>query len=119
MRVFRRSGDWRPTEAALLPYLFENAIAVVCLSAGRPDLPEKILSPLARDKGSDKPASLFDYLFVPASGEAFGAEHYFAEYRVLRPEEIDLAVGALNAAEVVAGTHETSAPLNARLQRSA
>jgi hypothetical protein len=52
---------------------------------------------------------LFDYLFVEATGEAFGAEHYFfAGYRVLRPEEVDLAIGALDASEVVAGTHGTS-----------
>jgi hypothetical protein len=61
-----------------------------------------------------------DYLFVPASGEAFGAENYFAGYRVTRPEKVDLATGTSNAAEVVAGTHETSVgPQSARLQRSA
>jgi hypothetical protein len=81
---------------------------VVSLFAGRPDLPEKILNALARDKGAGKPATLFDYLFVPASGEAFGAEHYFAGYRVMRPEEIDLAVGALDPGEVVGGAHKTS-----------
>jgi nucleotide-binding universal stress UspA family protein len=94
------------SKAPLLPVVDADQFlyGVVRLFTGRPDLPEKILSPLARDKGSDKPA-----LFVIASGEAFGAEHYFAEYRVLRPEEIDLAVGALNATAVVVGTHEASA----------
>jgi hypothetical protein len=81
---------------------------VVRLFADRPDLPQKILNTLARDKGAGKPAALFDYLFVPASREAFGAENYFAGYRVLRPEEVDLAMGALDSSEVVAGTHKTS-----------
>jgi hypothetical protein len=81
---------------------------VVHLFAGRPDLPEKIIDALARDKAADKAASLFDYLFVPASREAFGAENYFAGYRVLRPEEVDLAVGAQNPSEVVGSAHETS-----------
>ena len=80
-------------------------LSVVRLFAARPDLPEKIIDALARDKSSEKISTLFDYLFVPASGKAFGAEHYFAGYRVMRLEEIDLAVGALDASEVVAGTH--------------
>jgi hypothetical protein len=81
-------------------------LSVVRLFAARPDLPEKIIDALARDKSSEKISTLFDYLFVPTSGEAFGAEHYFfAGYRVMLLEEIDLAVGALDASEVVAGTH--------------
>jgi hypothetical protein len=80
---------------------------VVCLFAARPDLPQKIIGALARDKRSGKITSLFDYLFVAAPGETVGAEHYFAGYRVLRPEEIDFAVGALDYGEVVTDAHGT------------
>lgn len=73
---------------------------VVCLFAGRPDLPQKIIDALARDKISGQRTSLFDYLFVAASGEADGAKDYFAGYRVRCPEEIDLALGALDVCKV-------------------
>ena len=64
------------------------------LSGGRLlDLPAKIVSAFVRDKEPDQSTSLFYYLFVPASGEAFGTEHYFAGYRIMRPDEIDLAIG--------------------------
>lgn len=67
---------------------------VVCLFAERPDLPQKIIGALSRDKAAGKRTALFDYLFVAAPGEAFGAEHYFAGYRVLHPEEVDVAIRA-------------------------
>jgi hypothetical protein len=81
---------------------------VVKLFAARPDLPEKIIGALARDKGARKRSALFDYLFVPAADEAFGAEHHFAGYRVLRPEEVDIAIRAPDSSQVIESAHETS-----------
>jgi hypothetical protein len=80
---------------------------VVCLFAERPDLPQKIIGALACDKAAGKRSALFDYLFVAAPGEAFGAEHYFAGYRVLHPEEVDVAIRASDSGQVVKGAHDT------------
>jgi hypothetical protein len=86
----------------------EFLYGVVCLFVGRPDFPQKIIGALTRDKASGKSTTLFDYLFVAASGEAFGAEHHFAGYRVLHPEEVDIAIRASDSGQVVKGAHETS-----------
>lgn len=86
----------RPATGPLWPVVDTNEflIGVVALFAGRPDLPQKIIDALAADKTADKSTTLFNYLFVPASREAFGAEYHFASYRVLRPEEVDIAIRA-------------------------
>ena len=85
------------------------------LSGGRLlDLPAKIVSAFGRDKEPDQSTSLFYYLFVPASGEAFGTEHYFAGYRIMRPDEIDLAIGALDFGEV-SDVYQTSVQADFRL----
>jgi hypothetical protein len=81
--------------------------AVVCLFADRPDLPQKIISARARDEAAGKRSALFDYLFVAATCEAFGAEHDLAGYRIKRPEEIDLAIRAPEFGQVVEDTHES------------
>jgi hypothetical protein len=86
----------------------ELLIGVVSLFAGRPDLPQKIIDSLARDEIGGKTASVFDYLFVAASSKADGAKDYFAGYRVRRPEEIDLTLGAFSAREVIEGAHGAS-----------
>lgn len=59
----------------------------------RLDLPAKIVGAFVHDKEPDQSTSLFNYLLVPTSGEAFRTEHYFAGYRIMRPDEIDLAIG--------------------------
>jgi hypothetical protein len=83
-------------------------VGVVDLFAARPDLPEKIISALARDKAAGESTALFDYLFIAAPGEAFGAEHHFAGYRVLHPEEVDIAIRAPDSGQVIESAHETS-----------
>lgn len=85
----------------------ELLIGVVHLFARRPDLPQKILNALASDKIASKRLPLFNLLFLPAT-EADGAKHYFAGYRVQRPKEIDLALGAANAGEMIEGNHDAS-----------
>jgi CheY-like chemotaxis protein len=95
----------RATEALIVDQIRSG------LSA-RPDLPQKIISALARDKASVKSAALFGYLFAATSGEAFGAEHYFAVYRVKRPEEIDVAIRAPDVGQVVDDAHEPPCAAN-------
>jgi hypothetical protein len=78
------------------------------ISVGRPDLPQKVISALARDKVSGKSAALFGYLCAAAPGEAFGAEHYLAAYRIKRAKEVDIAIRAPDFGQVVEDTHESS-----------
>jgi hypothetical protein len=86
----------------------EFLYGAVCLFASRPDFPQKIIGALTRDKAAGKSTALFDYLFVAAPGEAFGAEHYFAGYRVRHPEEVDVAIRASDSSQMVKGAHDTS-----------
>jgi hypothetical protein len=83
-------------------------VGVVNLFAARPDLPHKIIGALARDKSTGKSTTLFDYLFIAAPSEAFGAEHHFAGYRVLHPEEVDIAIRAPESGQVIESAHDIS-----------
>jgi hypothetical protein len=78
------------------------------LSAARPDLPQKVISAPAGDKVSGKSATLFGYVFAATTCEAFGAEHYFAGYRIKRPKELDSAIWTPAVGHVVEDAHESS-----------
>jgi hypothetical protein len=78
------------------------------LFAARPDLPQKVISALARDKVSGKSTALFGHLCAAATRQAFGAEHNLAGYRVERTEELDVAIGTPDFGQVVEDAHEDS-----------
>jgi hypothetical protein len=78
------------------------------LSAARPDLPQKVIRAPAGDKVSGKSATLFGYVFAATTCEAFGAEHYFAGYRVKRPKELDIAIWTPEVGDVVEDAHDSS-----------
>ncbi|MEO6783537.1 MAG: hypothetical protein ABI407_18805 [Bradyrhizobium sp.] len=73
---------------------------------GRPDLPQKIIGALARDKVAGKSAALCDHLCPAATCEAFRAEDDLAVYRVKRPEELHIAIRTTDFGQVVEDTHE-------------
>jgi hypothetical protein len=83
------------------------------LFAARPDLPWKIISALSGDKVSGKRAALFGYLFGAPPGEAFGAEHDLAGYRVKRPEKLDIAIRTPDVGQVVENAHVLRNPQSA------
>ena len=59
------------------------------------------------DEPRDQPGSIIDYLFVATARPALGTKDYFIPgSRLFRPEEGDVAIGALKVqAEVIEGAH--------------
>ena len=78
---------------------------VIELCLARPDLAQKILNSVARDKRANKVASFYDHIFEVAPRSALGTKNYIAAIRPRSAEHIDLALRALDASEVVRDSH--------------
>ena len=91
-----------------LAALHATEFAAVDLFARRPDLPQKLINELAADEFGEQRGSVFDYLLVAAARATYGTEDYFiAGYRLLRPEEVEIAMGALEVQpKIVESAHD-------------
>jgi hypothetical protein len=83
---------------------------LVQLFASEPHLPQHILDLFGTDELAKKAPSIFHYLYVVATGPAFGAENNVIAYRFRSVEEREMVFRAFKAGDQEIHNHHITMP---------